>query len=275
MSHIVYSCFLTSQFQKFRLWFFLLNLNWIKKIISIFIFVSLNYSCATPKDVNFFSGDEINENFQKKFGNKIQAIKDDRSLNQPAEKQNIATDVNNFISPESQFDTGDNISNSFDYVDISYLGSPNPKQFFPSYETYQQGFLNNPDQQLSPKIFEISYNTFVNPPFNNLGEEFDYINIPTVDAFGVRSSSANKNYTLVPIKSLETAISQINNSRSNEDIEFTKKIIAERKFLIRNKKLNKYQEKNQFVRYYDSASSQNYKDNSVAMNNKTTDKSNN
>jgi hypothetical protein len=242
------------------------------KITLIFIAIFFTSSCLSPKETNFFVGDEINENFQKKFGDKVQAIKVDRSLDQTAKKPDIVIDVNNFTLPESQYDTGDNISNSFDYVDISYLGSPNPKQFFPSYETYQQGFLNNPDQVLSPKIFEISYNTFINPPFNNLGEEFDYINIPEVDAFGVRSSSANKNYTLVPIQSLETAISQINNSRSQEDIEFTKKIIAERKALIRNKKLNKYQEKNQFVR---SISNQNYKDSSVAMNNKITDKSNN
>lgn len=235
--------------------------NWLisfyKSIIKINIILVLLFlsSCLKTSDVNFFAGEEINKNFEKKFGPQIEEIKMGRAIeefDQGPEALN-PKNANNLFSPENQFENGNNISNSFDYVDKSYFGSPQPKQFFPSYETYQHGLNNNPNQGLSPKIFEISYNIFLNPPFNNLGEEFDYINIPKIDAFGVRSSSNNKNYTLVPIKSLEKAIAQINKSRTEEDIEFSKKIIAERKTLIRNKKLNRFQEKNQYVRYYESS----------------------
>jgi len=216
------------------------------------ILISIS-SCSNGVDNNYFSGSEINENFQQKYGKQIIDINSERGIdkNQTNDKLYL-TDQKNLVTPEDQFTGGDNISNSFDYVDKSYFGSPTPKQIFPNYETYQQGSFANPNQTLSPKIFEISYNTFLNPPFNNLGEEFDYIEIPDVDAFGVNSSSSNKNYTLIPINSLEKSINQINNSRTAEDIEFSKKIIAERKFLIRNKRLIKFQAKNQFVRFYDS-----------------------
>jgi hypothetical protein len=223
--------------------------------ITIILFLLFLTSCLGPEDQNFFAGDEINKNFEKKFGSQIEEIKMGRAIEEVDKGSEAlnSKDPNNLFSPEGQFENGDNISNSFDYVDKSYFGSPQPKQFFPSYETYQQGLSNNPNQSLSPKIFEISYNVFLNPPFNNLGEEFDYIEIPKVDAFGVKSSSYNKNYTLIPIRSLEKAIAQINKSRTPEDIEFSKKIIAERKAIIRNKKLNNFQEKNQFVRYYESS----------------------
>jgi hypothetical protein len=249
-----------------------------KSKIKICIILFLT-SCLRPDDQNFFAGDEINKNFEKKFGSQIEEIKMGRAIEEVDQDSEVfnSKDPKNLFSPEGQFTNGDNISNSFDYVDKSYFGSPQPKQFFPSYETYQQGISNNPNQGLSPKIFEISYNVFLNPPFNILGEEFDYIDIPKVDAFGVKSSSYNKNYTLIPIRSLEKAIAQINKSKTPEDIEFSKKIIAERKAIIRNKKQNNFQEKNQFVRYYESSIIDNKKSsNDIAMKtNKITEKNSN
>lgn len=222
------------------------------------LITTITTSCSRPTpspELNFSQNDV----FEKKFGNEIAKIKNERKL-QEANAQNgdplNPKNANNFFSPNFQYDNSQDKSNSFNYVDISYLGSQQPKQHFPDYETYQQGATSMPNNGLSPRVFEISYNTYLNPPFSNSGEEFDVIDIPEVDSFGVRSSSNNKNYTLVPIESVRNAVKTINDSKTLEDMEFSKKIIAEKKVLLRRKKLDRYQEKNQYVKFFQNSAVQ-------------------
>ena len=204
-------------------------------------------SCSSNKN---FSKNEV---FEKKFKKEVNKINKDRKLNDKKVKSSInnlnPSDINNLITPELQNDEMSDTSNSFPYVDIANIGDKPKKQIFPNYESYERNIFSNPANNLPPKIFEISYNTFLNPPFNHIGIEFDYIDIPNTDKYGISSSSNNKNYTLVPIQSLQSAVKAINDDRSDEDIEFSKKIIAEKKAFFRKKDLEHYQEKNEYTNF--------------------------
>ena len=224
-------------------------------LLTLFLITLSLYSCSSGPEFKFSE----NETFQKKFGEEIKKIKKDRTQSSPetSNKNNLdPTDSSNLFVPISQSETGQDKSNSFDYVDISHMGSKQPKPHFPNYETYQQGIANNPSNNLSPRIFEISYTTYLNPPFDESSREFDFIEIPETDSFGVKSSASYKNYTLVPIDSIQNAIKTINLSKTDEDIDFSKKMIVEKKALLRHKKLDRFQEKNQYIKFFQDQSSQ-------------------
>ena len=229
-----------------------------KKYCYLLTLLSINASlpsCSSSPEFKFSE----NETFQRKFGYQIEKIKRERtqSLPEKSSKNNLdPTQSSNLFVPISQSDMGQDKSNSFDYVDISHIGSKQPQQHFPNYETYQQGIANNPDKDLSPRIFEISYNTYLNPPFDESSQEFDFIEIPETDSFGVKSSASYKNYTLVPLNSIQNAINTINLSKTVEDVEFSKKMIVEKKALLRRKKLDRFQEKNQYVKFFQDQSNQ-------------------
>lgn len=214
------------------------------KIIFLLIGFIITPSCSNNK--NFSK----NAEFEKKFKKDVNKINKERKLKENKVKSSFnnlnPNDINNLLTPELQNDQMNDSSNSFPYVDIAIIGDNPQKQIFPNYESYERNIFNNPAQSLPPKIFEISYNTFLNPPFNQIGIEFDFIDIPNTDKFGISSSHNNKNYTLVPIQSLQTAVKAINDNRSDEDIEFSKKIIAEKKTFFRKKDLEHYQEKNEY-----------------------------
>lgn len=221
-----------------------------------FLLILICSSCSNHQEFNFSD----NSNFEKKFGNQVELINSERNFQQNSSSNNSDTlDPTNAVNlniPIFQNENNDDKSNSFNYVDISHFGMAQPRQYFPNYETYQQGARNNPNSNLSPRIFEISYNTYLNQPFDESGKDFDMIDIPEIDSYGVRSSSNNKNYNLVPIKSLQNAVKTINDSKTIDDIEFSKKIIVEKKVLLRRKKLDRFQEKNQYVKFFQDSSSQ-------------------
>ena len=211
--------------------------------IYLLIFITLS-SCAemVRSDVKFSNNDV----FEEKYRDEILKINADRNYQE-------RPDLKTYFKPSEQdLSHIDNV-NSFDYVGISNFDTEQPKKIFPNFETYELGINRNPNSALSPRIFEISYNTTLNPPFNRNGEEFDFIDIPEKDSYGVKSASNDKNYTLVPLQSIYYAINQINNSRTSEDIEFSKKIILEKKLLLRKKKLQKFQEKSQYAKLFEDS----------------------
>ena len=78
-----------------------------------------------------------------------------------------------------------------------------------------------------------------------------------MDSFGVKSSSGNKNYTLVPIQSLQEAVKIINQTRSEEDIEFSKRLIVVKKSLLRKKNISRYEEGNSYVKFFEQTTEAN------------------
>lgn len=189
----------------------------------------------------------LNRKFKKQYSSDIKKINESRNA-QATPKEDLAK----LLTPTLQDNNDSDGANSFDYVGMSHFGS-NQKKYFPDYETYEQGKFSNPSDQFSPKIFEIGYNTYLNQPFTRSGVEFDFIEIPESDSFGIKSSPANKNYTLIPIRSLQDSIDIINKSKTAEDIEFSKKLIADKKFLIRKKNLERYNENDEYVKFFEKS----------------------
>jgi hypothetical protein len=211
-------------------------------IYFLFITLTLN-SCQIP-----FLEPKNNKRFEKIYSKDIERINQERT---PKEKNSV-NDLSTMLIPSLQNQRGSNDTNSFDYVEISHIGEEKQEKYYPDFETYEYGKYSNPSNAFSPKIFEIGYNTYLNKPFSVSGVEFDFIDIPEVDSFGIKSSSGNKNYTLVPIQSLQEAIRIINQSRTEEDIEFSKKLIVEKKSLLRKKDLLRNNEGNEYAKFFEN-----------------------
>jgi hypothetical protein len=209
------------------------------------ITIALN-SCQSPLDQAY-----NNKKFEKIYSKDVNRINSERVFN---EKENAQENLNTLLTPSSQEQRTSSVTNSFDYVDISQIGAKKQEKYFPDYETYEHGKFSNPNNAFSPRIFEISYNTYLNQPFSRSGVEFDFIDIPEVDSFGIKSSSGNKNYTLVPIQSLQDAIKIINQSRTEEDLEFSKKLIVDKKILLRKKNSLRNNEGSEYVKFFENSS---------------------
>jgi|APGre2960657468_1045069.scaffolds.fasta_scaffold00669_8 hypothetical protein len=211
------------------------------RIYFVLLITSLTSCQLIFKEISF------NQKFEDQYSDDIEKISQSRNAPESPKEE-----LEKLLTPSLQSDTGLNGTNSFDYVGMSHFGS-NQKKYFPDYETYEQGKFSNPSDQFSPKIFEIGYNTYLNQPFTKSGVEFDFIEIPESDSFGIKSSSTNKNYTLIPIRSLQDSIEIINKSKTAEDIEFSKKLIVDKKFLIRKKNLDRYNENDEYVKFFEKS----------------------
>ena len=217
----------------------------MKKIYSRIYFVLLIINLTSCQLI--FKKPSLNKKFEDQYSNAIEKINKSRNA-QPTPKE----ELEKLLTPTLQDNNDSDGANSFDYVGMSHFGS-NQKKYFPDYETYEQRKFSNPSDQFSPKIFEIGYNTYLNQPFTKSGVEFDFIEIPESDSFGIKSSSTNKNYTLIPIRSLQDSIEIMNKSKTAEDIEFSKKLIVDKKFLIRKKNLDRYNENDEYVKFFEKS----------------------
>lgn len=213
-------------------------------IYFLFIALVLN-SCQIP-----FIESKNDKRFEEIYSKDVDRINRERT----SKEKDSAKDLSKMLAPSSQDQRASNDTNSFDYVEISYIGSKKQEKYYPDFETYEFGKYSNPSNAFSPKIFEIGYNTYLNKPFSVSGVEFDFIDIPELDSYGVKSSSGDKNYTLIPIQSLQDAIIIINKSRTDEDIEFSKKLIADKKTLLRKKNTLRYNDSNEYTKFFEKTS---------------------
>ncbi len=222
----------------------------MKKNIFFIYFLLLTLSLNSCQ----FNEDPNNKFFNKKYSKKVKEINKERDVS--LKKNELVNNLDKLLKPSEQDDNFPSKSNSFDYVDIAPFGS-NQKKYFPDYETYEQSKFSGPESKFSPKIFEIGYNTYLNQPFVVSGVEFDFIEIPEIDSFGIKSSSRSKNYTLVPIQSLQEAIKIINQTKTAEDIEFSKKLIVDKKSLMRKKNLPNIEDKNEYIKLSETSKDDN------------------
>lgn len=112
----------------------------------------------------------------------------------------------------------------------------------PEYYTTQQ-FSN---QMVAPsgfqfpvEMFENNYNPPINSPFRKIGAEFDAIDVPRQDAYGVKAGMSEKEYLLVSRKLLQKNVDQINKQRTPDDVENSEILISEQKKLKRKEKMIK------------------------------------
>jgi len=182
-----------------------------------------------------------NENFKKKFAKEVKSINKDRIAKNKSDTMavNFETPYEQFYFPQDQNEL------TFDYyIGSVYFGQPFPARSFPYYENYQpqQGIGTDPQ-----RIFEIAYNSTANKPFQRIGLEFDSINIPVADKYGVPIHDNNKNYAFFQNDSLQKNISDIKQQQNSNQYLVSQKLIAEKKELIYQNQIKEYLKKDQLL----------------------------
>jgi hypothetical protein len=201
---------------------------------SVFILLQLLLpSCSSSQN--------INEAFEKKYGKEIKKIKVARAPIKESNQQVV------FITPPTEEEITASIaaeSDYYPYVDVSKFGEKMPQHYLPNAETYEQTKANNPANSLPSNMFEIAYNTTLYPAFRKTGTEFDRIEIPPTDVYGVKTEMSEKPYLLAGVDSLQKAIDQVSAEKTADDIEFSHILVKEQKQLHRQEKMEKIFGKN-------------------------------
>ena len=112
---------------------------------------------------------------------------------------------------------------------MAKFGQDLPKNYFPNHETYEQARARKDLNFLPENVFEVSYDTNLNPSFSKFGAEFDAIAIPPYDVYGVKTKLENKPYLLAGNKFLQNSIDQISSQKTEEEIEISEILIKEQK----------------------------------------------
>lgn len=92
---------------------------------------------------------------------------------------------------------------------------------------------------LPDDMFDLVYNPTINAPFVVSGLEFDTINIPERDYYGIASTLNDKRYVLAGNHVLQRNIDELIRRQSAEDIEFSEILIKEQRQLKKQQKLAK------------------------------------
>jgi hypothetical protein len=180
-----------------------------------------------------------NESFQKKYGKEVDKIKVERTPSKQMQKD--LTTPQSFGQYESEVVADPSLPNSeyYAYVDVSKFGEKFPQRYLPDGEAYEQNRGKNPSNSLPPDVFEVAYNVELYPAFRRVGAEFDGINIPKSDIYGVKTEISEKPYLLVGSNSLQKNLDHIETTRTAEDVEFSEILMKEQKQLRRKEKMIK------------------------------------
>ena len=189
--------------------------------------MSFLFSCASENT-------DINQDFEKKFGKEVDKIKSQRQPDRNSNKEIM------FSSPPTKEEVaiaanGD--SNYYPYFDTEKFGESAPKNYLPNGEFYEASRINNPSNSLSSNIFEVTYETTPHPPFQKVGKEFDWINIPDSDIYGVSTNMAEKSYMVAGVDAVNKSINFIKSQRSDDDLSDSDILIKEKKALKRQKRI--------------------------------------
>jgi len=228
----------------------------------LFFLLILLSSCA--KNIS-----SVNDVFVKKYGQKVKEINQERVL-----PKNIANEVIS-SSPPTKEEISDYIASQEKYqgyVPIYHVGEYVPKQYLPNRATMDQMSKNNPANNVPEDIFEVRYSTFNNPPFSISGAEFDMILVPSSDAYGNKSIATEKKYLLIANNEIQNAITKINQKRSEDDFEFSKILVKEKKQKMKQRKNEQIFGASQFG---DIALVENYDKEDVKKENNTPEKNKN
>ncbi len=192
---------------------------------AILILLTLLFSCSSDNE-------KINESFVKKYHEEIKRINEQRA---PAQKEAKSETI--ISQPPTKEEVIEELASKaeyYPYADISLIGDAPRDAVLPNRETYELSKNQSPSNSLPPNIFEISYNLGLYPPFHKIGAEFDAINVPQADAFGVSTELKNKEYLLVGNNSLQRSIDSINSEKTKDNIDITRMLVTEKKKILRN-----------------------------------------
>jgi|GEM_PF-1187268 len=185
--------------------------------------------------------ENINENFEKKYKNDVKQFTAARTQPNQTNGSISESPKLNFAAPTPEVRISEN-SNTLEpgseqyyaNVDFEEYSQVQPKEYMPNGSEVARN-----SSKLPPDMFELNYRAKLSPPFRKSGFEFDLINIPPQDSYGVKTAMSEKEYLLVGNKSLQKSVDQINATKSKEDVEISEILIKEQRQLKRRQKMIK------------------------------------
>ncbi len=191
------------------------------------------FSCAGPTGVN--------AEFQKKYGKQIEKLREERASPAAAGQEVVNQNLPKATDWRDAGVSAPNTNSSYyAYMDIAKFNNQQqaPQEYLPNYQLYERARIASANN-IPEDIFVIVYNTGLYPPFKKDGVEFDVIEIPEADAYGIKTALSDKPYLLSGNESLQKNIDQINDSRTQDDIKISEILIKEQKQLRRKQKIQK------------------------------------
>lgn len=181
------------------------------------------FSCSKQTDVN--------KTFNKKYSEEVKFIKSERTFPESKKKEILPLPLPSL----EEFRNSDDgkLKNTYRYRNIARFADKKDVNTSPNNESYE----NLADSNVPPNVFEANYNTSFHVPFRRAGVEFDYIEIPERDVYGVKTAMSDKHYLFPGNASLKKNIIQIKAEQTSDDIENSETIIKEQRLLKRKQRM--------------------------------------
>lgn len=200
--------------------------------VTSLIFLQVICSCSPSHSVD----SKANQSFREKYGKEIKRLNANRTV--PKQQAQSLKNFAPTLPEETRYEVGGyntDVEQSYANVDADEYLDSKARQFFPD----ASNLAAKKNQQFPDDVFVMTYNTNLNSQFIKYGAEFDYINVPPYDVYGVRTKMSDKEYLLVGNNSLQKNIDQINNSRSASDVNISEILIKEQRQLKRKRRVLK------------------------------------
>lgn len=217
----------------------------VKKLLTMTILILALTSCYNP--LRNSNTDKVNASFEETFGDNVEQIKEMRAeptiekpdfsvrrLDQPLPPRQISSYANPAevlgVNGASRYFSAE--------VDTSKLKLTYPEGTIPDGQTFMEGqrFMNQ--SRFSDEIFEMKYNTDPQGPFVVRGAEFDAIQIPEQDFYGIGSSLKGKQYMLVGNRVLQRKIDKLRLNKAPYDDEIAEILVKEQSQRKKDKRVN-------------------------------------
>ncbi len=167
-----------------------------------------------------------NKKFETKYGEETKKINQERK--KELSETNLVLSPTSFVKDQQEL-IKEYQEQNYPYADIAKLGDNPHENFLPNGEVYQQLKSRNPQESLPANMFIVSYNTEKHPQYRYDKSEFDGVSIPTSDNYGVKTELMQKPYLMAGNNHLQKSVDRLNRRLTNENIEFSKILIAEKK----------------------------------------------
>lgn len=185
---------------------------------SALVVLALSFSSCISKKV-----EDENKVFHEKFATDLEGLKISRVDPRQTQLDGQKLDFTAPIDQDSQRYTNSNITIPEYYT----------TQQFSNQQMLQAGF------QAPVEMFENSYSPSIAVPFRKIGAEFDTIDVPSQDAYGIKSGMSQKEYLLGSRKLLQKNVDQINGQRTSDDVDNSETLINEQRKLKRRVRMIK------------------------------------
>lgn len=182
---------------------------------------------------------DANEKFMAQFESEVARIRSERSV--PMEER--PQQLQQAKMGEDWRNASDvlGITGTYKYksaeVDTSGLRVRTYEEYLPNQAVFEEGLKSNFRPKLPDDMFEIYYVKNY-PQFKNPGIEFDLIQVPQKDVYGIRTDLGDKEYLLVGNNAIQQNVDLIRGYHTKENNEIAKTLIKEQRARKRQKRIN-------------------------------------